>query len=173
MIRDIQTITAPALSRNLPSDICASKRPFEGWDGTDPKELARWEMKFTARRGEQLDVPNEVLEPVFRIADLPVSEVVERAKADFPRDFASFTENRPFTGLVKANPRKALASLSYSARKGDHPTALWTALIDEWPEATSPRLFRTFLNRLARLPDEVISSRSATVSRYSTLKTGW
>jgi len=82
--------------------------------------------------------------------DLPVSEVVERAKADLKRDFASFTEKRPFTGLVKANPRKALASLSYSARHGDYPQAFWAALIREWPDDANPRLYRVFLHRLGR-----------------------
>ncbi|UVC13525.1 hypothetical protein [Mesorhizobium onobrychidis] len=43
------------------------------------------------------------------LMDMPVSEIVERAEAALQRDFGSFTEKRPFTGLVKTNPRKALA----------------------------------------------------------------
>ncbi len=34
------------------------------------------------------------------VLDLPVSEIVDKAKSDLERDFGSFTEKRPFTGLV-------------------------------------------------------------------------
>ena len=55
------------------------------------------------------------------IINLPVSEVVARAKAEHGRDFDSFTNRQPFNGLVKTNPRKALSSLTYVARTGDYP----------------------------------------------------
>lgn len=100
------------------------------------------------------------------IVDLPINKVLERAKADLQRNFESFAEKRPFTGLVKANPRKALAALSDSARKGDYPKEFWSALISEWPEETKPRLFNVFLNRLSRLPEETIRELSHTVGRW-------
>lgn len=91
------------------------------------------------------------------IIDLPVTEVVENALAEHGRDFDSFTEKRPFTGLVKANPRKALASLSLSAKNsGEYPQELWSTLIRNWPAETKPGLFRLFLHRLGGLPQETI-----------------
>lgn len=100
------------------------------------------------------------------IIDLPVSEVVERAQAENERDIGSFTEKRPFIGLVKANPRKALASLSYLARRGEYPQTFWSALINNWPAETSPRLFRVFLHRLGRLPHEAIRALRHPVGRW-------
>ncbi|WP_240219750.1 SIR2 family protein [Rheinheimera hassiensis] len=90
------------------------------------------------------------------IIDLPVSEVVVRAKAEHGRDLDSFTNRQPFNGLVKANPRKALSSLSYVARSGEYPREFWSALIGDWPDGVPPRLFRVFLHRLGRLPYEAI-----------------
>jgi len=100
------------------------------------------------------------------IIDLPINEVIQRAKIDLQRDFDSFTDKRPFTGLVKANPRKALTSLTLSARKGDYPKEFWSALINEWPEETRPRLFSVFLRRLARLPEVTIRDLQDTLGRW-------
>ncbi|TWI36054.1 hypothetical protein [Mesorhizobium tianshanense] len=100
------------------------------------------------------------------VIDLPINEIAERAQAGLQRDFGSFTEKRPFTGLVKTNPRKALASLSFAARNGAYPQALWSALIRDWPEDTKPRLYRAFLNRLSRLPEVSIREVRHTLGRW-------
>lgn len=100
------------------------------------------------------------------VLDLPVDQIVEKAKDELQRDFGSFTEKRPFTGLVKANPRKALAALTVAARQGDYPQAFWTDLITETPEDISPRLKRVILNRLARLPHIVIVEIRHTICRW-------
>jgi hypothetical protein len=100
------------------------------------------------------------------ILDLPVNEVVGRAKEDSFRDFGSLTERRPFTGLVKANPRKALSSLTVAAKAGEYPQAFWTALINEWPEDVPSRLFRVLLCRLVRLPDVAVVELRHTLGRW-------
>jgi len=100
------------------------------------------------------------------IIDLPVKEVLEQAKICQQRAFRSFTEKRPFSGLVKANPRKALASLSYEARKGEYPQEFWSTLIREWPENTKSRLFRFFLIRLCGLPDESIKELRYAIGQW-------
>ena len=100
------------------------------------------------------------------ILDLPVNQVVERVKTVEQYDIRSNTDQRPFAGLVKANPRKALAALSCEARKGAYPQELWSTLINEWPEETKPRLFNVFLNRLARLPDLAIQELRHAVGRW-------
>ncbi|ESY75032.1 hypothetical protein X743_07235 [Mesorhizobium sp. LNHC252B00] len=100
------------------------------------------------------------------VIDLPLSEIVEKAEAAVRRDFGSFTEKRPFTGLVKTKPRKALASLSFTARNGVYPETLWSALIGDWPEDIRPRLYRMFLNRLGRLPEVSIRELRHTLGRW-------
>ena len=130
-----------------------------------PEWSDAWALSFvTEHRGQFGWVGTD--EAPDTIIELPVNEVVARAKVDHQRDITSFTERRPFTGLVKTNPRKALASLSYSARIGDYPQAFWSALISEWPEETKPRLLSVFLNRLARLPDKVIRELRHAVGRW-------
>lgn len=100
------------------------------------------------------------------LISLPVNEVASRAKEDLKRDFDSFTEKRPFTGLVKANPRKALSALTIAGKAGDYPEALWSPMINELPTDISPRLRRVFLNRVARLPHEVIAGLRHTLGRW-------
>ena len=100
------------------------------------------------------------------VIDLPVNKVVSKAKEDLKQDFGSFTKKRPFTGLVKTNPRKALSALTVAGKTGDYPQAFWTALIDEFPEDISPRLRRVFLHRLSRLPHSVIVELRHTLGRW-------
>lgn len=100
------------------------------------------------------------------VLDLPVNEIVARAKGDLKRDFGSFTEKRPFTGLVKANPRKALSALAAAAKGGDYPQAFWSSMIDDLPEGISPRLRRVFLRRLTRLPHAVVANMRHVLGRW-------
>ncbi len=112
------------------SSIVAERGSYTGWGGTD-------------------ETPDALM-------DLPLPEIVPKAKEDLKRDFGGFTERRPFTGLVKANPRKALAALTVAGKSGDYPQALWEDMIDVLPEEIAPRLRRVFLKRLARLPREAV-----------------
>jgi SIR2-like domain len=106
------------------------------------------------------------------VIDLPVNEVVSRAKEDLGREFGSFTERRPFTGLVKSNPRKALSALTVAGRSGDYPETMWSAMINDLPDEVTPRLRRVFLSRLARLPREVVCELGHTLSRWIEQKLG-
>jgi len=101
-----------------------------------------------------------------KIVDLPVSRIIDAAAEHSTRPFMEFTENRPFSGLVKQRPRLALAALAYQARRGDFPLTFWeTALID-WPNNLSERLQCLFGARLARLPPQVISQLSHYAPRW-------
>ncbi|WP_120633494.1 SIR2 family protein [Ruegeria sp. EL01] len=100
------------------------------------------------------------------VVDLAVDQIIPRAKKDLQRDFGSFTNKRPFTGLVKANPRKALSALSVAARHGDYPQAFWSAMINELPGDITPRLRKVFLHRLMCLPHPVIVELRHTLCRW-------
>lgn len=100
------------------------------------------------------------------VLDIPVNQIVERAKEDLERDFNSFTDKRPFTGLVKNNPRKALAALSVASKTGDYTTKFWTALVQEWPEDSPNRLFRVFMRRLAALPHKTVREMRYTLGDW-------
>lgn len=100
------------------------------------------------------------------LTGLPVNKVLDQAKADQQRKLGSFTDKQSFTGLVKINPRMALASLSLSAKSGEYPIEFWSDLIGEWPQETKPRLYCVFLNRLAKLPDKVAIELRHTIGEW-------
>ena len=100
------------------------------------------------------------------ILDLPVNQVVERAVADLKRDFDSRTEKRPFTGLVKVNPRKALSALTVRAKQSDFQQAFWSSLITDWPDGTSLRLQRQRLRRISALPVQVLQGLGHTLGQW-------
>lgn len=100
------------------------------------------------------------------VLDLPVNEIILKAKEVLKRDFGSLTEKRPFTGLVKANPRKALSALTIAGKVGDYPETFWSSMINELPADITPRLRRVFLNRVARLPHGIIAELRHTLSQW-------
>lgn len=100
------------------------------------------------------------------LMNLPVNEVLLRASEELNRDFDSLIEKRPFTGLVKANPRKALAALTLAGRNDDYPTAFWSSMISDLPTDITPTLKRLLLKRLARLPYAAISDIRHTLARW-------
>lgn len=100
------------------------------------------------------------------LKDVPVNEIVAKVRESQEREFGSLTEKRPFTGLVKDHPRKALAALTSAGKKCDYPTALWSSMIEEIPSDIGPRLRRVFLNRIAKLPYPVIAQLGQTLANW-------
>jgi hypothetical protein len=90
------------------------------------------------------------------LAGLPIGEVVSAAITHSTREWESFTERRPFLGLVKAHPRRALAALAYAAKRGQFPTNLWSALISDWPDGARLRLTRLYCHRISKLPPNIM-----------------
>lgn len=100
------------------------------------------------------------------LIDVPISKVIEVAESISKRDLFSNYDKQPFDGLVKEKPRKALSVLSSQARLGEHPEEYWRSIIRNWPENTNPRLFRTLLYRLYRLPHTVIQKLRHAVGEW-------
>ncbi len=124
-----------------------------------------WASSTVTERGSRVGFVGTDENPES-VLDLPVTEIVARAKDDLKRDFDSFTEKRPFTGLVKANPRKALSALTVAGRGGDYPQAFWSSMVNKLPEDSPPRLLRVFLHRLTRLPHAVVAELRHTLGRW-------
>lgn len=124
-----------------------------------------WAISTVTERGSSVGFVGTDENPEA-VLDLPVNEIVARAKDDLKRDFGSFTEKRPFTGLVKANPRKALSALTVAGKGDDYPEAFWSSMVNELPEDISPRLRRVLLHRLTRLPYAVVAKLRHTLGRW-------
>ena len=84
----------------------------------------------------------------------PLDQIVSLALEHTRSSRTEHTNYRPFDGLVKQYPRRAVAALSLEARKGHYPVDLWASTLREWPQATPPRLDWLFGERLARLPSK-------------------
>lgn len=100
------------------------------------------------------------------LLNLPVNQILAKARAEGKRDFDTMTEKNPFSGLVTADARKALAALTLESRHGKHPQQYWASLINDFPQDVSPRLWRVFVNRVARLPYTVIVDLRQTLGRW-------
>lgn len=90
------------------------------------------------------------------IIDLPISQVIAGAEQNSTRPFLEFTEYRPFDGLVKQKPQRALAALAFEARLGRFPISHWQTALSEWTTSLPLRLQWLFAERLSRLPSEVV-----------------
>lgn len=91
-----------------------------------------------------------------QVIDVPLAQIIPLAEEHTRQPVLEFTEYRPFAGLVKERPFRALSALSLEARNGRYPARFWQSALTEWPDETSERLRCLFANRLARLPDEIV-----------------
>lgn len=99
--------------------------------------------------------------------DVPISEILDRAKQAGQADLFDYVEHRPFTGLAEKRPARALAALSHAARRGEIPANFWTAfLYSEKRKSDTVRLVGAISGRLASLPSEDLSSITYPVAEW-------
>jgi hypothetical protein len=144
----------PEQSRKLSQIISGIENWNDGWAAS----IVKLHGSYTTWVGTD-EAPDVLL-------SLPANEIIPRARNDLEREFRSFTEKRPFTGLVKTSPRKALAALTSAGKKGDYPEPFWSAIINEMPDQISPRLKRVFLKRLTKLPRLVVHELRHTLAPW-------
>jgi hypothetical protein len=137
------------LSDNAARHLCEFRAIDPSWD-------ERWEsnadLSFDARAGYVA-----IKTDPTKIIDLPISQIIEAAGQQTARPFMEFAEHRPFSGLVKQRPQRALAALAYQARRGNFPIDFWQTALADWPDDLPERVQWLFAARLARLPRETIS----------------
>ena len=97
---------------------------------------------------------------------VPVAEVITIAKENSGRIVGEFIDCKPFRGLVKSRPVKALAALCWEARKGQYPVGFWNELISNWPAFTSSVARLALVKRLCLLPTETVFEIRWTISQW-------
>ncbi|ESZ03683.1 hypothetical protein X736_24515 [Mesorhizobium sp. L2C089B000] len=114
-----------------------------------------------------------VVRSIDRVADprvldqVPIGEILERARQAGQSDFFDFVEHRPFDGLAEEKPARALAALRDAARKGDVPVSFWSTFLHAEKRKTDPaRLVRAIGGRLASLPPVALSSIAYPVAEW-------
>jgi hypothetical protein len=81
-------------------------------------------------------------------------------------DHRQLRDYRPFVGLVKEHPLRALSALRLVARRGEHPMRFWHNVVDEWPEETADRIVLLLAHTLARLPNEAFAELRFGIARW-------
>jgi hypothetical protein len=148
-----------AFSFDVTAEMAALRPVAEDWTERFGQEAA--EPQIGSVRSIETDANPRVLD------DLPVSEILDRAKQAGQADFFDFIEHRPFTGLTEKRPARALAALSYAARRGDVPANFWSAfLYSEKRKTDNVRLVRAISGRLAWLPSADLRSIAYPVAEW-------
>lgn len=89
--------------------------------------------------------------PIGEIADLALSQ-------DQGHSFGDFVQHKPFIGLVKTCPHRALAALAQKAITEEYPSPLWAQLYSNWPDDTPQHQTRLLYAWMRRLPNDVLLS---------------
>src|SRR5690606_38030135 len=64
------------------------------------------------------------------LAEIPLSQVLLRAKECSGRSDDFLVENDPFTGLAAQRPARAFAALTYAAKRGNFPNWAWQRFLN-------------------------------------------
>ena len=102
------------------------------------------------------------------IIDAPLCQIIPLAKEHTRSSFDELIAYRPFDGLVKQRPARAVAALRNAERQGDYPVEFWGSAMQNWPDGARLRLVWLFGARLARLPSEIVVELQHDVFRWLT-----
>ncbi len=97
---------------------------------------------------------------------VPIARIAKVALTHSGRAWDSSVEKRPFNGLVKCHPVRAVLALAAAARCGKYPEILWNAVIRDWPDNAPRRATRALHGRLRRLPPERVFAMRGTVADW-------
>lgn len=86
------------------------------------------------------------------LLDAPVHQIIEIVKETSRSDYSELIDYRPFNGLVKQRPLKALRALVLDAKQGRYPIELWRTILADWPTDQPLRLKLQLSRRLLKLP---------------------
>lgn len=100
------------------------------------------------------------------IVNAPLHKIIPLAKRHTLHPLSELTNYKPFDGLVKQWPRRAVAALTYEARQGNYPIGFWYSTLQEWPEETKDRLVWLFCERLTRLPSNSVAALKGVLFRW-------
>lgn len=137
------------------SDDCAAD--LAGLIGKIPDWSPRWAEGADREAIRSSGVRSVVVDKDHSCFDgVPVEKIVEIALTNSKRSIGMAMDPRPFSGLVGAEPARALAALESVAGAGDHPIDLWKTLIRDWPENAEAGTQVAFQGALKKLPPTVI-----------------
>ncbi|WDF73614.1 SIR2 family protein [Novosphingobium sp. KACC 22771] len=102
----------------------------------------------------------------------PVSNVVALAAELSSDDHRQLRDYRPFVGLVKDHPLRAVSALRLVARRGDYPMRFWHNIVNDWPEGVDERLVLILAHTLTSLPEKVFIELRHGIARWTSSALG-
>jgi len=119
----------------------------------NPQWTDDWASNADDSFGPRGGYVEQVTEPQG-LETLPINRIVDEAESMTTDRISELRDFRPFVGLVKEAPFKALAGLRLAYRKDKFPIRFWQNLLSGWPDET-PRRLNWFLARtITKFPDE-------------------
>lgn len=92
------------------------------------------------------------------LTKIPLSQVLLQAKEQRTRSEDFLVEKDPFSGLIAQRPVRALAALTYAAKREDFPMWAWRSFLNsEARKNDKVRLVRLIAERLVIYPNEQIA----------------
>ena len=136
----------------FPNDLVEQWKMLKG-------KLPRWANSWvddamaTLEDGGVRDVETD--EDASVLDKVPIGDIV-RLALKHSGHTAPLSTNRPFTGLVKTRPDRAIRALDAAACRDEFPEDLWSSALRHWPD-NAPRCATKVLHgRLRRLPAATI-----------------
>ncbi|MBS7699138.1 MULTISPECIES: SIR2 family protein [unclassified Chelatococcus] len=130
-------------------------------DWSDRSEGGATGIRATSGRGVDTETEPE------RLDQVPIGEILERARTASQSSYSDQVERRPFKDLAEKRPVRALAALSSAARKNEIPFSFWAAFLQSEKRKSDPaRLVLAIGSRLATLPPASLSSIAYPVAEW-------
>lgn len=101
------------------------------------------------------------------LLDVPLREILPRAREAGQFNFGGHMRRDPFRGLAKRRPSRAMKALSVRAKTGEAPKEAWaTFLFSDTRKTDSLRLVKVIAGRLAGLPSEQLSQFPSAIANW-------
>lgn len=130
----------------------------------------RWSDRWARSADDSLGPWGGAIERVTEPQGLeaaPLKELLSLAETLSTDDHRQLRDYRPFDGLVKKAPFRALAALRITGKREEYSHRFWHSIINNWPNEAKPRLSFLLGFTLARLPAEMFSSLKYGIARWA------
>ncbi|WP_417553781.1 SIR2 family protein [Marinomonas fungiae] len=136
------------------------KDQIPNWSDAWAEEVTKLRLTETSSsRSPEEDSPEILL-------TLPISDVIKKSVELGRRDFDEDIRYRPFSGLVKDYPRRAILALCYELRQKNFEKEFWDKMMEHILSCSSTR-YKTFLfQKLIRLKEPFFQKFSRSLSSW-------
>lgn len=105
-------------------------------------------------------------EDISKLTHVPINEIINIAEQEPTRSLGERIDYRPFQGLVKEYPRKAVLALVTASRQRDVPLHFWESILSSWPDEASNRATFLLIGRMSQLPAKTLFDMRSTIGLW-------